>query len=83
VGGLFALVAAAGVIKSQRWPSFVVYVIALIISAEWLWYMWVIYHAGYFSTIPLGQIAISLAPGVAVIAVAGYSCYVAWRYVRR
>ena len=82
VGGLLALVAAAGIIKSQRWSSYVVYVLALFISAEWLWYMWVICYAGYFSTIAFGQIAISLLPGVAVIAVAGYCSYVAWRYVR-
>ena len=81
MAGLFALLAAAGVIRSQRWSTFVVYIIALVISAEWLWYIWVIYHAGYFLTIPFGQIVISLVPGVAVVVMAGYCCYVAWRYV--
>jgi hypothetical protein len=81
VGGLLALVAAAGVVKSKRWSSFVVYIIAVVFSAEWLWYIWVIHHAGYFSTIPFARVVVSLVPGVALMVVAGYCCYVAWRYV--
>jgi hypothetical protein len=80
--GLAALAAAAGVVGSQRWSAWVVYLIALLIMGEWLWYLWLIFRLGYFAHIGFEQVAVSAAPGVAVVAIAGYCCFVAWRYVR-
>ena len=80
--GLAALAAAAGVVKSQRWSALMVYVIALLIMGEWLWYLWLIFRLRYFAHIGFEQVAVSAVPGVAVLAIAGYCCFVAWRYVR-
>jgi hypothetical protein len=78
---LAAIVAAAGIMKSRRWPSSVVYLIALVITAEWLWYVWIICRLGYFAHIAFRQVLVSVAPGLGVVAIAGYCCFVAWRYV--
>jgi hypothetical protein len=81
VCGLAAIVAAAGVIKSRRWSTWLVYLVALVISAEWLWYIWLICRLGYFAHIAFREVVVSVAPGLGVVAIAGYCCFVAWRHV--
>ena len=80
--GLASLAAAAGVVKSQRWSALLVCAIALLIMCEWLWYLWLVFRVSYFAHIEFEQVAASAAPGVAVVTIAGYCCFVAWRYVR-
>jgi hypothetical protein len=83
LGALAAIVAAAGVVKSQRWSALLIYLIALVFAAEWLWYIWLIVRLGFFSHLEPSQVLVSVIPGVAVVGIAGYCCFIAWRYVGR
>lgn len=83
VGGLAAIVAAAGVIKRQRWSALLVCLIGLVFAAEWLWYIWLVVRLGFSLDVAAEQVVISVIPGVAVLAIAAYCCFIAWRYVWR
>jgi len=80
-GAATALIAAAGVIASRRSARFVVYAVALLIGSEWLWYVGIIVRVGYLKGMPIREAAASVAPGVAIVLVAGYCGFVAWRYL--
>jgi hypothetical protein len=83
VGGLVALVAATGVILSQRWARAAIYILAALVTCGWLWYVWLAIRVGYFAHRRVLEGALALVPGVAMICVAGYCCFVASRYVGR
>jgi hypothetical protein len=83
IGPLAVIVAAAGVVKSQRWSALLICLIALVFAAEWLWYIWLIVRLGLFSNLAAAQVIVSVIPGVAILAIAAYCCFVAWRYVGR
>jgi hypothetical protein len=81
IGGTISLIAAAGVTTDRRWARYAVYLLAVALTCGWLWYVWLALRVGYFARVSSAEGLLSLVPGLALMLLAMYCCYVAWRYV--
>lgn len=78
---LFAGIAAVGTLFGRPMVKYLVSAIAIMLSVEWLSSVWLSMRIGYFAhQAPLRDLVI-LAPGIAMLCICAYGCYVAWKYV--
>lgn len=83
IGGIFALLAAIGVVTRKIWSKPLVWTIGTLIVVEWLVYTLKAYRGGVFHPGPWVEFCIALVPGIAMASVAGYCGYVVDAYVVR
>lgn len=72
-----AFLAAAGIGLRRRWGTLATYAISLLFGLYWVWGIVVAIRAGWFTSVPPLQAALSLVPGMAYVLLAGFCCYAA------
>jgi hypothetical protein len=71
------LVAAIGVAGRTRWAPYLVYAVALVFAAIWVYYVWLAAVSGHFRNSGVGVAILSLLPGVAFLLLGAFCCYAA------
>jgi hypothetical protein len=72
-----ALLAAIGIVLRKVWGRVLISALSLLFALYWIWSIGVAIHSGYLTSARPLQSALSLVPGIAIVLLAGFGCYVA------
>ena len=80
--GVLATVACVGTTRLLAWSRYLVYLLTAAFIAIWAQSLYAAAVAGYFSLFSPSQIALQLAPGIALVALSCSCAYVVFRHFR-
>ncbi len=80
-GGIFALIAGFLAATGKRWSRPFVWTLGLMIVLSWVLSIVEAYRSGVFHWTPSLELLITFLPGIALVALVGYCCYVVNTFV--
>ena len=80
---LIALLALGTALVGGRLTRYPVWLLSLLLSAEWFVSLGYSIKIGYFSHLPAAALIRALLPGLLCLTLVSYACWVAWRCYRR
>jgi hypothetical protein len=79
--GLVAGIACIGAANMRRWSRYLVYALSFGFATIWLWSIYAAARVGFFGPLRWPGIILSLIPGLALLAVAGFCSRMAFRHL--
>ena len=82
VMALLSLAGAAGLVLGKRWSRFLVYLLAALVVASWVYAVWIVARAGW-PYADVASTALALLPGALLVVFCAGSSVIVARYFRR
>jgi hypothetical protein len=79
IAALLALVACVALAMLRPWSRFLVYILTVAFTGGWIYSAWQAARSGYFALVSTQASIVTLAPGVALVAVSSFCAVAVYR----